>query len=171
MQISKTKLIFFGLSISLTMSLVSAPVLAGMTDEINQTGYQKEFKLLDVDGDSKLSATEIKKDKTFDFAGFSKADVNHNGSLNEDEYATYKSAVQQKEAKQAASDSAITTKVKAKYLIEKNFRSFKVSVETKDGIVILSGFVDDEATKTRAEKIAAGVKGVKSVKNGLVVKP
>ena len=163
----KIKLIFLGLVIG----LISLPVLAGMTDEINQSGYQREFKLLDVDGDGKLNASEIKKDSTFDDGGFAKADKGHNGSLSEDEFATYKSAVQQKEAKQAAHDSAITAKVKSKYLIEKNFRSFKVSVETKDSIVILSGFVDDEATKNRAEQIAASVKGVKSVKNGLVVKP
>jgi hyperosmotically inducible periplasmic protein len=157
---------------AILIGLASSPVLAaGLTDNTNQTTYQNEFNLLDADGDSKLSATEIKKDSTFDFAGFSKADKNHNGSLNSDEYATYKSAVQQKETKQAAHDSAITTKIKSKYLVEKNFRSFKVSVETKDSIVILSGFVNDEATKTRAEQIAAGVKGVKSVKNGLVVKP
>ena len=91
--------------------------------------------------------------------------------MSKDEYATYKSAVQQKEAKQAARDSAITSKIKSKYLLEKGIKSFKVSVETKDGIVILSGFVDDQVTKNRAEQIAASVKGVKSVKNGLVVKP
>ena len=156
----------------LLIDLASAPVLAeGLTDNMNQTTYQKEFNLLDVDGDGKLSATEIKKDSTFDFAGFSKADKNHNGSLSQDEYATYKSAVQQQETKRAAKDSAITTKIKSKYLIEKNFSSFKVSVETKDGIVILSGFVKDEATKVRAGQIAKGVKDVKSVTNSLVVKP
>ena len=79
--------------------------------------------------------------------------------------------MQQRETKRAAKDSAITAKIKSKYLVEKNFSSFKVSVETKDGVVILSGFVKDEATKTRAEQIAKGVKGVKSVTNSLVVKP
>jgi hyperosmotically inducible protein len=153
------------------ISLESPPVLAFSTDEINQNSLQRDFKLLDVDSDGKLSASEIKKDSMYDFSSFSKADKNHNGSLNYDEYSTHKSAVQQKEAKQAATDSAITTKIKSKYLVEKNFRSFKVSVETKDNIVILSGFVNDAATKNRAEQIAAGVKGVKSVKNGLVVKP
>ena len=172
MQISKTKLIFLSLFAGLTIGLVSAPVLAtGLTDNPNQTPYQKEFNLLDIDGDSKLNATEIKKDSTFDFTGFSKADKNHNGSLNSDEYATYKSDVQQKESKRIAKDSAITTKIKSKYLVEKNFSSFKVSVETKDGIVILSGFVKDETTKVRAGQIAKGVKGVKSVTNSLVVKP
>ena len=79
--------------------------------------------------------------------------------------------MQQKEAKQAATDSAITAKIKSKYLLEKGIKSLKVSVETKDNIVVLSGFVDNEATKVRAGQIAASVKGVKSVSNGLVVKP
>ncbi len=172
MQTSKTKRFFLCLCAGLAVGLQSAPVLAvGLSDNPNQTPYQKEFNLLDIDGDSKLNATEIKKDSTFDFEGFSKADKNHNGSLNNDEYSTYKSDVQQKESKRVAKDSAITTKIKSKYLVEKNFSSFKVSVETKDGIVILSGFVKDEATKVRAGQIASKVKGVKSVTNSLVVKP
>lgn len=157
--------------LALVMCAVSGSALAITPDPSDQNIYQREFKLLDADSNGKLSSSEAAKDPIFEGGGFGKADKNHNGSLTQDEYATYKSAVQQKEAKQAAHDGAITSKVKAKYLLEKNFRSFKVSVETKDGIVILSGFVDDEATKARAERIAASVKGVKSVKNGLVIKP
>ena len=159
-------------SFAILFALTSAPVLAvGLTENITQSPYQKEFNLLDVEKDGKLSASEIKKDSAFDFEGFSKADKNHNGSLNQDEYTAHKSAVQQQETKRVTKDSAITSKIKSKYLIEKNFSSFKVSVETKDGIVILSGFVKDEATKVRAGQIAKGVKGVKSVTNSLVVKP
>jgi hyperosmotically inducible periplasmic protein len=157
--------------VALAISFFSGSVLAITPDPSDQNIYQREFKLLDADSNGKLSVSEVTKDPIFDGGGFGKADKNHNGSLSQDEYATYKSAVQQKEAKQAAHDSAITSKVKANYLLEKNFRSFKVSVETKEGVVILSGFVDDEATKSRAERIAAGVKGVKAVKNGLVIKP
>jgi hyperosmotically inducible periplasmic protein len=153
------------------IGLASAPALAITSDMPDQNIYTKEFKLLDANINGKLSATEIKKDELFNDGGFAKADKNHNGSLSEDEYATYKSKVQQKESKQAASDGAITSKIKSKYLLEKNFKSFDVSVETKDGIVVLSGFVDNQSTKTRAGQIAAGVKGVKSVSNGLVVKP
>lgn len=156
----------------LLIGLASPPVLAASPDEMrDQNGYNREFKLLDTDSNGKLSASEIKKDGLFDGGGFGKADANKSGSLSKEEYATYKSKVQTRETKQAASDSAITSKIKSKYLIEKNFKSFKVSVETKDGIVVLSGFVDDQATKTRAGQIAASVKGVKSVSNGLVVKP
>ena len=167
MRIFKLKLFVFAIAIGIGCT----PALANFTDEINQTGYQREFKLLDVDSSGKLDSGEIKKDELFDGGGFGKADKNRDGGLNQDEFSTHKSDVQAKESKRIARDSAITTKVKSKYLLEKKFKSFKVSVETKDGVVILSGFVDDQATKTRAEQIARSVKGVKSVTNGLVVKP
>ena len=165
MQLLKTVLT------SVCFTLASAPALAVSVDEMNPNGYQREFKALDTDNNGKLSATEIKSDSLFDDGGFNKADKNHNGSLSENEFETYKSAVQQKETKRIAKDSAITSKIKSKYLLEKNFRSLDVSVETKEGVVVLSGFVDNEATKIKAGQIAANVKGVKSVSNGLVVKP
>jgi hyperosmotically inducible protein len=45
-----------------------------------------------------------------------------------------------------------------------------VSVETHNGTVLLSGFVDSDAQMRRAQEIASGVAGVVSVKNGLAVK-
>lgn len=143
-----------------------------ITPDVNdQTGYNREFRLLDVDANDKLSAKEASKDPVFGSTGFARADRNRNHALDKEEFATYKSAVQQKQAKQAASDSAITAKIKSKYLVEKNFRSFRVSVETKDSVVVLSGFVENEFTRKRAEQIAYEVSGVKAVKNALVVKP
>lgn len=135
-----------------------------------QSPYEQVFKGLDSDGNGKLSKKEATKDKDIKNA-FSKADKNHNGSLDLDEFAAYKSKVDRAENKQAAADSAITTKIKSKYLVEKNFSSFKISVETKDNTVILSGFVDSAEQKARAGKIAKSVDGVKSVNNALVVKP
>lgn len=167
MQFFSWKRIFFGLAIH----LASAPALAVTPDLIDQNAYRREFMLLDLDSNGSLNATEIKKDHVFDGGGFAKADKNRNSALNKDEYATYKSKVQQRESKRIASDSAITTKVKTAYFAEKNFRSFDVSVETKHGIVMLSGFVNDASTKSRAEQIAAKVKGVKSVRNAILVKP
>ena len=155
----------------LLIGLASPPALAITSDMPDQNIYSKEFKLLDTDSNGKLSAAEIKKDELFDGGGFGKADTNNTRSLSKDEYATYKSKVQQKESKRVAADSAITSKIKSQYLVEKNFKSFDVSVETKDKIVMLSGFVDNESTKARAGQIAANVKGVKSVRNGLMVKP
>jgi osmotically-inducible protein OsmY len=67
-------------------------------------------------------------------------------------------------------DSVITTKVKA-LLADDNFlKSFAISVETYKGIVQLSGFVNSTDSVTKAGQIAKSVKGVKSVKNNLIVK-
>lgn len=142
-----------------------------MDEMRGQTAYEQAFKSLDSNHDDKLSAAEAAKDGVFGKGGFAKADSNHNGSLSQQEFSSYKSTVDTAENKQAAEDSAITAKIKSKYLIEKNFSSFKVSVETKDNHVILSGFVDTADQKARAEHIARGVSGVKSVKNALEVKP
>jgi len=67
-------------------------------------------------------------------------------------------------------DGVITTKAKAELLAKKDFKSIQISVEIHKGNVILSGFVDDLATKKKAEQIVAKIEGVESVKNGLVVK-
>ncbi len=67
-------------------------------------------------------------------------------------------------------DSVITTKIKAE-LAEDNFlKSFQISVETYKGTVQLSGFVNSEQAVNKAGQIARSVKGVKSVKNDLIVK-
>ncbi len=152
--------------------MLSTQAFAVTIDEMRgeQAPYAQAFKALDSDGNGKLSKKEATKDKDIKNA-FSRADKNHNGSLDQDEFAAYKSKVDGAENKQAAADSAITAKIKSKYLVEKNLSSFKISVETKDNTVILSGFVDSAEQKARAEKIATSVDGVKSVKNALVVKP
>jgi osmotically-inducible protein OsmY len=67
-------------------------------------------------------------------------------------------------------DSAITTKVKAAILNEPSLKVFQINVETFKGEVQLSGFVDSAQSVTRAGEVARGVKGVKSVKNNLIVK-
>jgi osmotically-inducible protein OsmY len=67
-------------------------------------------------------------------------------------------------------DSAITTKVKAAIFNEPTLKVFQINVETFKGEVQLSGFVDSAQSVTKAGEVARGVKGVKSVKNSLIVK-
>lgn len=67
-------------------------------------------------------------------------------------------------------DSVITAKAKAKILATKELKSLQISVETRDGEVMLSGFVDNEAAKIRAEQVVSQIAGVKSVRNGLEVR-
>jgi hyperosmotically inducible protein len=73
-------------------------------------------------------------------------------------------------AGQATKDSAITAKVKTKLAAQKGLSSFDIHVETKDGVVTLSGAVDNKAQVELAEKVVAGTKGVTSVSNTLEAK-
>ena len=67
-------------------------------------------------------------------------------------------------------DSVITTKAKAAIFNAPDLKTLQISVETRKGEVLLSGFVDNEAAKMRAEEVVKNVAGVKSVKNSLEVK-
>ena len=67
-------------------------------------------------------------------------------------------------------DSVITTKVKALLAVDDFLKLFQISVETYKGTVQLSGFVSSKKAVDKADKIVRSVKGIKSVKNDLVVK-
>lgn len=73
-------------------------------------------------------------------------------------------------ASAVVSDSAITTKVKAALLAEKDVNSMDISVNTFNGVVQLSGFVTSQWQVDRAIQVAAAVGGVRSVKNDLAYK-
>ena len=67
-------------------------------------------------------------------------------------------------------DSVITTKAKAAIFSTPDLKTLQISVETRKGEVLLSGFVDSETAKMKAEEVVKNVGGVKSVKNNLEVK-
>lgn len=67
-------------------------------------------------------------------------------------------------------DSVITTKVKSLIAADDFLKSFEISVETRKGVVQLSGWVKTQDAVNKAGQIARGVKGVVSVKNNLIVK-
>ena len=71
---------------------------------------------------------------------------------------------------QYVDDSVITTRVKSALLGDAAVKSFEIKVETFKGVVQLSGFVDNSDQRSAAGNDAAAVKGVKDVKNNLLVK-
>jgi osmotically-inducible protein OsmY len=74
-------------------------------------------------------------------------------------------------AGQYVDDASITTSVKAKLASDAGFNAFtQVHVETMQGVVQLSGFVDKAQDKSQAEQIARDVKGVHGVRNDIVVR-
>ena len=68
-------------------------------------------------------------------------------------------------------DASITTSVKARYVDNKEVDASSIKVETLNGTVMLSGFAKNATERSTAESIAMNVKGVKSVKNGIAVRP
>ena len=67
-------------------------------------------------------------------------------------------------------DTAITAKVKAKFVEDKDVSAAAINVETFKGVVQLSGFVNSRSDIHRAVEVARSVKGVKSVKNDMRLK-
>jgi hypothetical protein len=67
-------------------------------------------------------------------------------------------------------DSVITTKVKSLLAADDFLKSFQISVETFRGTVQLSGFVNSQKAVDKAAEIVRSVKGIKSIKNNLIVK-
>lgn len=67
----------------------------------------------------------------------------------------------------AISDTAITTKVKAKFLTDSRLKGSDISVETDNGVVKLTGKAPSASAKDAAENLASNVSGVKSVDNDI----
>src|ERR1017187_6353026 len=67
-------------------------------------------------------------------------------------------------------DTASKTRVKTALFGGDGAKSLEIKVETVKGVVQLSGFVDNRAQKSAAERDASNVPNVKTVVNDLIVR-
>jgi hyperosmotically inducible protein len=67
-------------------------------------------------------------------------------------------------------DGVVTTKVKAALVADTSVKAHEINVETREGVVQLSGFVDSTDAKSKAAELAGRVAGVKEVHNDLRIK-
>jgi hyperosmotically inducible protein len=65
-------------------------------------------------------------------------------------------------------DTTVTAKVKAALLATDGIQATDISVETQQGVVILTGKVADASQAQRAAEVAQSVEGVRSVDNRLL---
>lgn len=129
-----------------------------------------DFVKLDGNQDGYLSREEVKPDaRAARF--FSKADMNKDGRLSEDEWLKARSMADREQAGQYIDDSAVTAQVKSMLLAKLGVPSADISVKTAHGVVQLSGFVDSAALAKQAGQVASRVRGVREVHNDLLVKP
>jgi hyperosmotically inducible protein len=71
----------------------------------------------------------------------------------------------------AVGDAAVTGKVKSALIADPDVKALQIDVDTKNGVVTLTGSADKSANVDRAVTVAKGVEGVKSVDSKLTVKP
>jgi len=82
----------------------------------------------------------------------------------------YYAGKDERSAERIAADAGITADVKARLIAEPGIRALLINVDTYEGVVTLKGEVKTAAQRTTAVGLARKVKGVKSVRNELVVK-
>ncbi len=68
-----------------------------------------------------------------------------------------------------ASDGRITTTVKSRLITDKYVDGLAINVDTYEGVVTLRGEVSTSLPREQAERLAASVEGVKSVRNEIKV--
>jgi osmotically-inducible protein OsmY len=135
------------------------------TKQAASTVAQKTETAMDHAGDNTRQAASTAANKTDNALDRAGDDTRQAAATTADKTAdaTAKTRV-------AASDTAITTKVKAGLVKVPNLDSLSVHVETEKGVVMLSGFVDSKAQADQAVQVAKGVDGVTSVKSAIKVK-
>jgi hyperosmotically inducible protein len=76
-----------------------------------------------------------------------------------------------KSAGEVLDDNTVNASVKAALVGAKDVPSTDIQVETYRGVVLLSGFVETQAMKDKAAKVAQGVTGVQKLHNSIAVHP
>lgn len=67
-------------------------------------------------------------------------------------------------------DTVVTTKVKSALLGDQDVKAFDIKVETRKGIVLLSGFVDTQFQMDHAIAVVRAVEGVKGTESGMTLR-
>lgn len=124
-----------------------------------------DFAALDRNRDGYISKVEALANQEVQ-KRFTAFDEDRDGLLSEPEYA----AAMHDNDKRVLADAMITARVKATLLADKYIPSLSISVETYEGVVQLSGHVKAPDLVSRAGRVTAGVSGVRSVHNNILVK-
>jgi hyperosmotically inducible protein len=128
-----------------------------------------EFRSQDSNGDGGMTLAEFTA-QGYDERAFRNADLDDNGLLSVEEYIKARSLQDRISAGEYIDDAWITTKVKAVLFKEDFLGGLEIGVETRGGVVQLSGWVEEPGQADKAGQVAAAVKGVKEVENDLLIK-
>ena len=154
-------------------ALLIAAVLASNASALAQPGSGEpgggpraaEFARLDRNGDGHVTRIEALADPEI-HKRFAQFDANKDRQLSLAEYLSAREDMD----KRVQADAALTARVKAALLAERNIPWKTISVETYEGAVQLSGFVPAPDIVSRAGRVTAGISGVRTVHNNILVR-
>jgi hypothetical protein len=124
-----------------------------------------DFAALDVNADGFLSRREVAANPEL-AKRFAQFDADKDRRWSPAEHA----AARDENDRRAVRDAALTARVRAALVAESGIRSTAISVETYEGEVQLTGFVPAPDMASRAGRVTAGVSGVRTVHNNLLVR-
>ena len=154
-------------------ALLIAVVLASSASVLAQPGSGEpgggaraaEFAKLDRNGDGYVTRIEALADPEI-HKRFAQFDANKDKQLSLAEYLGAREDMD----KRASEDAALTARVKAALTAERSIPWKTISVETYEGAVQLSGFVPAPDMVSRAGRLTAGISGVRTVHNNILVR-
>jgi len=154
-------------------ALLIAVVLASSASVLAQPGSGEpgggaraaEFAKLDRNGDGYVTRIEALADPEI-HKRFAQFDINKDRQLSRAEYLSAREDMD----KRAQQDAALTARVKAALIAERSIPSKAISVESYEGAVQLSGFVPAPDIVSRAGRVTAGISGVRTVHNNILVR-
>ena len=154
-------------------ALLIAVVLASSASVLAQPGSGEpgggpraaEFAKLDRNGDGYVTRIEALADPEI-HKRFAQFDANKDKQLSLAEYLSAREDID----KRVQQDATLTARVRAALIAERGIPSKTISVETYEGAVQLSGFVPAPDMVSRAGRLTAGISGVRTVHNNILVR-
>ena len=151
------------LSLALAAALSASTATSAMAGIVAPT-----FNAHDSNADGMISLEEFQAQGGL-VKAFHEGDINRDLRLNQDELIQASANNDRIMSGKYIDDAWITAKVKTMLLKDDIVKGLSVNVETRKGMVQLSGWVNDEAQITQAEQVARSIDGVKSVRNELQI--
>lgn len=124
-----------------------------------------EFAKLDRNRDGYVTRIEALADPEI-HKRFAQFDANKDRQLSLAEYLSAREDID----KRTQADAALTARVKAALIAERNLPWNTISVDAYEGAVQLSGFVPAPEIVSRAGRVTAGISGVRTVHNNILVR-
>lgn len=124
-----------------------------------------EFAKLDRNRDGYVTRIEALADPEI-HKRFAQFDANKDRQLSLAEYLSAREDID----KRTQADAALTARVKAALIAERNLPWNTISVDAYEGAVQLSGFVPAPDIVSRAGRVTAGISGVRTVHNNILVR-